>query len=225
MGDGINSPITVEDFIAVVGKNYIAPHRRTIPNGTGYVEFTYSRPVLLVPLSPSTTGIVYAYPGGYPADDRDSIQISAGQPVYLDARGKWYVRTSSSSTETFLVIDAGGAANAQAIAQSVTPGASNANSDAPVTWTTSAPITVNAADTSVLAANTSRRGLSFYNSSTGGQVIAITTENPATAANRGVWILQPGQGITLNPHDCPPTAALRAFASAASGTLTVAEGI
>jgi hypothetical protein len=42
--------------------------------------------------------------------------------IYLDARGEWYVRTSSSQDEVFLVIDMGSAANAGAAAQALSGG-------------------------------------------------------------------------------------------------------
>ncbi len=122
MGDGINTPLSIDDFIPVTGKNYIAPHKRTIPTGTRYVDFKYPRPVMLIPQSPTTVGICYAYPAASPSDDGSSIPIPAGNMIYLDARGEWYVRTSSSADEVFLVIDMGSAANAAAAAQALSGG-------------------------------------------------------------------------------------------------------
>ncbi len=121
-------PLSIDDFIPVVGKNYIAPHILLVPNGA-YKEITYPRAVLLIPQTPATTGIVYIYPGAFPATDVSSIPIPSGNNVYLDARGKWYLKTSSSGTEKFLVIDAGAAGNAAAIAASFgsTPAAAPAN--------------------------------------------------------------------------------------------------
>ncbi len=112
----MGEPLSLEDFIPVVGKNYIAPHIVAIPTGTAYTKLQYKRAVLMIPQTPTTTGTVYIYPGAYPVGDGSSIPIPSGSLVYLDARGEWYVRTSSSGTEKFLVIDAGAAANAQAIA-------------------------------------------------------------------------------------------------------------
>lgn len=224
MADDFGRPLSIEDFIPVTGKNYIAPHIIQIVTGTVYTNLHYSRAVLLIPQTPATVGTTYIYPNTYPGTDTTSIPIPAGNNVYLDARGDWYIRTTSAGTEKFLVIDAGAAGNAAAIAQSFGP-AAGASSDAPVIWTTAAAITVNAADTVVLAANTARRGLSLFNSSTAGQIIAVTTENPATAVTRGIVVLAAGQGVIWNPHDCPTQQALRAFASAASGSLTVSQGV
>lgn len=126
MGDGVTTPISVEDFIPVVSKNYIAPHLVEIPTGTVYKSFKYPRAVLMIPQTPTTTGTVYVYPGASPSSDVSSIPIPAGQLVFLDARGEWYVRTSSTGTEKFLVIDAGGAANAQAVAALLGGGAAAA---------------------------------------------------------------------------------------------------
>lgn len=112
----MGAPVTVEEFVPIVGKQYISPHLRSVPTGTGYTFFQYSRPVLLIPQTPTTTGTVYIYPGTSPPDDTSSIPIPSGQIIFLDARGNWFLRTSSSGTEKFLVIDAGGAGNAQAVA-------------------------------------------------------------------------------------------------------------
>ncbi len=111
-------PLGIDDFIPVTGKNYIAPHLISIPTGTVYTYLHYSRAVLLIPQTPTTSGIVYIYPNTYPATDVSSIPVPSGNNVYLDARGDWYIRTSSSGTEKFLVIDAGAAGNAAAIAAS-----------------------------------------------------------------------------------------------------------
>lgn len=115
MGDGISTPITAADFIPVVGKNYIAPHLISIPTAV-YVDVKYDRSVFLIAKTPATVGTCKIYPGAFPADDNSSISIPSGQPIFLDARGEWYVKTGSSGTEQFLVIDGGGGANAQAVA-------------------------------------------------------------------------------------------------------------
>ncbi len=129
MADDGGRPLGIEDFIPVTGKNYIAPHILSVPTGTTYTNVHYSRAVLLIPQTPATTGIVRIYPNTYPATDASSIPVPAGNNVYLDARGDWYIRTASSATEKFLVIDAGAAGNAAAIAASfgLPPAAAAAN--------------------------------------------------------------------------------------------------
>jgi len=95
----------------------------------------------------------------------------------------------------------------------------------PIQWASFAPITVNAADVSIAAASTTRRGLSLYNSSTAGQFIAITDENPATAINRGIVFLAAGIGAIFGPSDGTTRQALRAFGSAAGGSISGAVGV
>lgn len=115
MADPIFGPLSIDDFVGVIGKNYISPHLISI--GTGEYKFLqYRRAVLLIPQTPTTVGTSYIYPGSAPVNDASSIPIPAGVNIYLDARGDWYVKTGSAGTEKFLVIDAGGAANAQAVA-------------------------------------------------------------------------------------------------------------
>jgi hypothetical protein len=115
VGGDLSAPITTADFVGIVGGNYLSPHEISIP-ASAYVEYKYTRSVLLLPKSISTVGTCYIFPGAYPSNDLASIPIPAGQPIFFDARGSWYIKTGSAATEKFLVIDAGGAANAAAAA-------------------------------------------------------------------------------------------------------------
>jgi hypothetical protein len=141
------------------------------------------------------------------------------------SKGDWFVRipTVGGTTENVTLVIHDGSSSSpmqQEQASTSTPGAIP---NAGITWTSFAQITVNAADTAVVSAAANRRGLSLINTSTGGQVIAITDEAAATAATRGVWILQPNQAVYIDTN-CP-IQAFRAWASAAGGKLSGATGV
>ncbi len=172
MGDGVTSPLSIDDFIPIVGKNYIAPHLVSIPASV-YADFKYSRPVYLIPKTSITAGICYIYPGAYPANDLASIALPAGSLIYLDARGEWYVKTSSAVTEKFLVIDAGAAANAQAVASILGGAASPSTNALARTMAAGATVTVSTSSASVVAADSTRKYLYIKNVSTGAQRVTI----------------------------------------------------
>lgn len=105
----------IDAFQPKIGKNYINPYLFKVPTGTVYEPIKTKRPVILIPLSPTTTGTVYIISGRAPSNDTMSIPIQQGNYIVLDGIGKWYVRTSSAAEETFRVIDAGGAGNLSGI--------------------------------------------------------------------------------------------------------------
>lgn len=217
---GQNTQISMDDFVPIVGKNYIQPHLVQIEAGA-YKDFKYPRSVLLIPKSPTTTGIVYIYPGAFPVNDLASIPIPAGQLVYLDARGEWYVKTSSAVTETFLVIDGGAAANAQAVAALLGGGATPAPS-AIRTPAAGAVATVGIASGQVIAASATRKYLYVKNVSTAGQRITLEFAGAAVldtghTLNVGEWrVWDASSGIFQT--------AMTAIASAASASLEYVTG-
>lgn len=220
MPDG--EPLSLKDFIPVVGVNYIAPHKIKILTGTRYQRLKYDRPVLLIPQTPTTVGTTYIYPGGTPADDTSSIPIAAGNNVYLDARGEWWLRVTSSADETFLVIDIGAAANAAAIAASV---------GSPSTVTPYAAITMAApgvnsdidnASEEVVAAAAARRYLYVENTSTGGQILWLAFG--ATAVVGSGIRLSPGQHFELISPTGITTQAVNAISDLANGSASYQTG-
>lgn len=214
-------PLSIDDFIPVVGKNYINPHLLDIPASV-YKDVKYDRAVLLLPKTPTTVGITYIYSGAFPANDLSSIPVPAGNNVYLDARGEWYVKTSSAVTETFLVIDAGAAGNAAAIAASfgIQP------APAPPAALTMAAPGVNAdidnASEEVVAAATARRYLYVENTSTGGQVLWLAFG--ATAVVGSGIRLSPGQFYELISPTGITVQAVNAIADAANGSASYQTG-
>lgn len=198
MGDGINTPLSIDDFIPVVGKNYIQPHIVQIPNGA-YYPLTYKRAVLLIPQTPTTSGTVYIFPGAYPVNDLSSIPIPSGNNVYLDARGDWYVKTSSSGTEKFLVIDAGAAGNAAAIASSfgTTPASATANRGA--FFTTQKNVTTAGTPVNCSAqAIPNGFALSIKAKSSNTQKIYVGNSSAnALSSNNVAYILSPGETARL----------------------------
>ena len=144
---------------------------------------------------------------------------------YLDLpAGDWMVNTpivTAEGTKIECVLQDAALGNTFDAASAV-GNAAPSNPDQAVIWTSFAQIAVNAADTAVVGASITRKGLSLWNR--GATVIAVTDENPATAVSRGVLILPAGAGVLLTGKDCP-TQALRAFGSAAGGLLSGATGI
>ncbi len=219
MGVG-DEALSIKDFIPIVGGNYITPFLESIPP-TVYNYFRFTRPVMLIPKTPATAGIVYIYPGAYPANDLASIPIPAGNNVYLDARGDWYVKTSSSGTETFLVIDAGAAGNAAAIAQSfgITPSAT------PAAINMASPgvnADIDAASEEVVAAATARRYLYVENTSAAGQVLWLGF-GAAAVVGSGIR-LSPGEYYELISPTGITTQAVNAIADAANGSASYQTG-
>lgn len=209
-------------FYPRVGKNYIAPHITRIPNGTTYEKRNFTRPVILIAVDPVAAGTIYIYPHSAPVGDTNAIPITGGM-AFLDGIGDWYIRHSGGSTQEFRIIDAGGAGNAQAVMLGASLSSNVVVSNTPVTWGTPVAQTINAADSAVAAANSSRRALALFNASTAGQRIAVTSQNPATAVI-GFAVLDAGQGVIFGPLDCVTRSILRGWASAAGGSLIVAEG-
>jgi len=213
--------LTLDDFIPVVGKNYINPHLLDVPASV-YKNVNYSRAVLLIPKTPTTSGIVYIYAGAFPANDLASIPIPAGNNVYLDARGEWYIKTSSGVTETFLVVDAGAAANAAAImnAFGTTPAPTP-----PPAFTMAAPgvnADIDNASEEVVAAAAARRYLYIENTSTGGQVLWLAFG--ATAVVGSGIRLSPGQHYELLSPTGITVQAVNAIADAANGSASYQTG-
>lgn len=98
-----------------IGKNYWNS-RLSVPCQSGLYEKLWTdRPVLLIPSNPTTIGTFYIYAGSQPQNDANSIPIPNGNAVTLDGVGSWYIKQSSGSPQTFLMIDGGGAGNAAAI--------------------------------------------------------------------------------------------------------------
>lgn len=172
--------------------------------------------------TPAPSLIEYTFGEPKDANDQSTWERSQAGYIYLSGRGTWYVKHNSGSAVTFLVKDAGGAAAGDAALAPSLP-SSPAAALVPVVWGTPVSQTINAADSAVAAANTLRRALALFNASTGAQRIAVTAQDPATAVI-GFVILDPGQGVIFNPADAVTRAKLRAWASAAGGTLIVTEG-
>ncbi len=63
----------------------------------------------------------------------------------------------------------------------------------------------------------------FTNKSTAGQIITLNLAGAAAVAGEGV-VISPNQSIIWNPADLPTKSLITAIASAASGSLGVAEG-
>lgn len=197
----------------------VAPHIIIIPTGTTYTRLTYPRPVILEPIDPATAGILYSNPNSNPSADASARQSNGG--IFLYAKGTWYVRHSAATNQSFRVEDAGGsAATTQQVPSSV-PGP--ASQITPPTWGTHASVTINASSATALAANASRRAMLFTNKSTGGQVITLNLAGGTAVAGEGV-VLSPNQSVVWNPVDSPTVGLVTAIASAASGSLGVAEG-
>lgn len=218
---GQNTQISVDDFIPVVNKNYIAPHLRTIPTGTRYTDMKYTRAVLMIPQTSATVGTTYIYPGAAPVNDTASIPIPAGQVVYLDARGEWYVRTTSAVDQTFLVIDAGAAGNAQAVISAFSPTSPSA-ALAPRTMAAGAQAAVGVASGTVIAADSTRKFLYVKNVSTTGQRITLSF-NGAAVLDTGIT-LSVGEWRAWDITTGLSQQALTAIASAASAALEYVTG-
>jgi hypothetical protein len=94
----------------------------------------------------------------------------------------------------------------------------------PIDWTDGGnAVTINAADAPLIVANADRRGLAFFNHSTGGQYIGIDTA--VLTGCSGFLILPPNTGeILIRPGKAVPTAAIHAYASAAGAKLDWREG-
>lgn len=174
--------------------------------------------------------VIRYVPGHDPGDlSTGPALFNTGYPVAkLIAPGEWHVNTPLLTGDTegqfasMIVSDASlGLENGDASGLPIP--APVAVQDQPLVWTEFAPITIAAADTLLLAANNNRRGLSLINVSTGGQVIGITTAAAAAAANRGVWILSPGQQTYVD-EKCTRQG-LRAWSSLAGGLISGAEGV
>lgn len=102
-----------------IGKNYFVS-RLSEKCLTGvYTKMWFDRPVCLIPSDPTTIGTYYVYAGAEPQNDANAVPIPNGNPCTLDGVGSWYIKQSSGSTQTFLVIDGGGAGNAAAILSSM----------------------------------------------------------------------------------------------------------
>lgn len=215
MADEIN----LDTFLPQVGKNYIAPYVISIPTGTAYSPHTFARPVILQALTPATVGTIYAYPGNQPTGDDSSIPSLSGL-IFLDGRGRWYVRHTSAGTERFRVLDAGGAGNAAGLAATALPPATTSNQ---VTWGAATLTTVNAASALLVAANTARRGATFYNASTGAQIVTLAITNPAVDYT-GFLILGPGSGYVFQPGEGVTQQAVYVISTAAGALLSWSEG-
>jgi hypothetical protein len=157
-------------------------------------------------------------------------RCSQGQG-YIDLpRGSWLVNTPiivSEGTQVEFVLQDAALGN-QYDVSSATGDSSAATppiADPVLVWTTFAQQTIAAADSAVAAANPNRKAATFFNASAGGQLIAITTENPATAFTRGILFLPQGFGVTMHRRDGLPNGILRGWASAAGALLNYAEAI
>lgn len=223
------------------GRNYVSSYRTNpIENGARYTAFNFERPVILVPVDPVAAGTCYVYAGSEPNDDLNSTPIGAGAGISMDASGTWYLRHSGASPQIFRVFDAGsignlagvlaglnlvsGVINLAQISGTVQTPLNLTGKFAPITWSDAVSITVNAADTAVLAANPLRRGLSLANRSTLGQTIAVGITNPMVGV-LGVYILGAGDKIVDTSLNCVTAQILRAYGSAAAGTLVYSEGV
>lgn len=157
---------------------------------------------------------------------RGEYQSSTSGVARIPAAGIWFLNTPIVAAEgtrvAFLYADSVndvGMGVEDIAGESAGGGA--AGSGVAYVWLTLAAIVVGAASAAVVAASATRKGIYLYNSSTGGQTIAVTTEAPATAITRGLAVLPQGIGTYLLGEACPQSA-LNAFGSAAGGSLTVA---
>jgi hypothetical protein len=157
-------------------------------------------------------------------------RCSQGQG-YIDLpRGSWLVNTPivvAEGTQVEFVLQDAALGNQYDVSSSVGDPSAPVPpvNDPALVWTTVAQLTIAAADSAVAAANLNRKAATFFNASLAGQVIAITTQNPATAVSRGFLFLPPGFGVVMHKRDGLPVSILRGWASAAGALLNYAEAV
>jgi len=219
----VTPEVNLDAFFPKLEKSYVSPYTIPIPNGTDYFKLPCPRPVILIATDPVAAGTIYIFPRSSPVGDTNAIPI-AGGAAFLDAIGDWYIRHSGGSTQTFRVIDAGGAGNAQAVMAAVSPGMSSLEAKLiPVTWGTPSTQTIGAASVAILAANTARRALKIRNASTGGQRFTLEFGGAAVIDVGGGTYLQ-GEADEWVPLDSVSTASVNVIFSAAGGVIEFTEG-
>lgn len=150
------------------------------------------------------------------------IETAAGQSARFAAPGEWWfnipVATGARAsfklydyvfTEAYGGVPLGGPSSLDTLTGAVT-------------WGTHSSVAVGLASVTALAANASRRAMLFTNKSTGGQVITLNLAGAAAVAGEGA-VLVPNQTLIWNPLDIPSRGIITAIASAAAGSLGVAE--
>lgn len=214
----------------LVGREFITPYVITVP-ASAWESFTFARPVVLQPLSPTTVGTVFARPGGQPNSTSDAIPFPAGI-VELGGAGKWFLRTSSGADEQFRVIDG---ASASALLMALAASAFNLVSINGVAQTglnltgLYQPITMDApgagsagvASNVLLAAASTRRFLYIRNTHAS-QRVSLSFGAAAVLDS----------GVTLNPNEWASWSAptghvtqeVRAIASGAATTVAIQTG-
>lgn len=217
-------PLNINDadlFIPNVEK-MMRSYRVVVPTNQTRAIIVPRQAYVIAETSPAPSEIEYTFGEPNDATAQDVWDKSTAGYFYASGRGRWIFKHNSAGDVVFLVKDAGGAAAGDAAAIPSIPSALDARL-LPVTWGTPVSQTINASDSAVAAANSARRALALFNASMAGQRIAVTAQNPATAVI-GFVVLDPGQGVVFNPLDCPTTAIVRGWASAAGGVLIVTEG-
>ncbi len=102
-----------------VGKNYWNA-QLIEPAQTGvWTMYRFPRPVVLVPLTPTTIGTYYVQSQAEPVDVSNAIPVPNGNAASLDGVGVWYLRQNSGVSQGFLAIDGGAAGNVSAILASL----------------------------------------------------------------------------------------------------------
>ena len=197
----------------------ITPTIERIPSGSTYQKFSYTRPVYLFSLSPSTAGEIQYFPLRAP-NGNEYLRNSAY--AFFFAYGDWFIRHSGAGTEQFLVCDAGGVSDPGAVAAAVTSTPVVNVLDQARTFGAGAVATVAATSGTAIAANTNRRFLYVKNVSTTGQRITLDFAG-AAVLDAGIT-LEVGEWRAWDALTGISQQAVRAIASAVGASLEYVEG-
>ncbi len=189
------------------------------------------------------TDAIIRYRPNNPGGGNSVYGVSTQGRVMLPVPGVWYIQLVESSggaqTRTLFLMDyamLSGAADALAGVAGMDLTSINGTTQTGLNLTArylpfstpagQAAITVNAADTAIFSANTSRKYMMLLNRSTGGQDVGFWIGTATALGGTGMFLVLPaGAGyIYQQPHEPPPTGIIRAWASAAGATVYASEG-
>lgn len=228
----------VEIFIPST-EGMIPTYRITIPNGE-YREVIVPRQAIVIAegTPPSLIQYTFLEPGF--ADAMNLWDPSVAGYATLAGRGRWFVKHNGAAPVSFLVKDAGGAADLAGVAPTVITGPFNLTQiggtaqtaldltsrfTPPTAFTAATPWTSAAGDSGeLLDANPSRKWLSAYNDGSAVNALGVKASALSSLAD-SFLVLGPNQGYKFQtPSEPPPTGKIRAYGSGAGSTLYLTEG-